>query len=78
MILFVLYYCQLENPRRKFGEGVNLPQYVAILEKKQSSFVYWLINTKNAIFTLLKFKKDFWKDINHAHGLRHAWCELAV
>lgn len=59
MILFVVFYCQLENPKRKFGEGANLPQYAVTLEKKQRNLVYWHISTKNTIFTLLKFKKDF-------------------
>lgn len=49
MILFVVFYCQLETPRRKLGGEANLPQYAAILEKKQSSFVYCLISTKNNI-----------------------------
>lgn len=59
MVLFVVFYCQLETPRRKLRGDANLPQYAAILEKKQSSFVYCLISTKNNIFALLKFKKDF-------------------
>lgn len=62
------------NCKKKI-EGVgaaNLPQYAAVLEKRQSSFVCWLISTKNKVFTLSKFKNDFWKDMNHAHGLRCA------
>ena len=62
------------NCKKKIkGVGTaNLPQYVAVLEKRQSNFVYWLISTKNNIFTLSKFKNEFWKDVNHAHGLRRA------
>lgn len=70
MILFFVFYCQQETPRTKLGVGGNFTTLCCQVRKKQSSIFYWLISTKNNTFTLLKFKKNFWKDANHAQGLR--------